>query len=135
MKLVEINWNPSARQLRQFGLICSLALPFLGWLWSGSPRMLMWLGGLGCVLALGGLLVPLLLRPVFIGLMLVALPIGLVVSELAMALIYFGVFLPIGVCFRVMKRDSLSRSLDRNSPSYWQDKKSPTNVSSYYRQW
>ena len=35
MKLVEINWNPTDRQLRQFGMIALVALPALGWLWSG----------------------------------------------------------------------------------------------------
>ena len=135
MKLVEINWSPSARQLRQFGLICLFALPAVGWLWSASSRTLTWLSGIGAVMAVLGLGAPRALKPAFIGLMLLALPVGMVVSELAMILIYFGVFLPIGLCFKLMRRDALNRSLQPESGSYWSEKKAPANLSSYYRQW
>jgi hypothetical protein len=135
MKLVEINWNPSERQLRQFGVICLIALPLIGWMWSAGPRTLTWLAGVGLIMAVFGWFRARLLKSFFVGLMIVALPIGMVVSELAMLMIYFGVFLPIGLCFKVIKRDALNRELDRGCESYWEEKKDPNNVSSYYRQW
>lgn len=32
MRLVQMDWHPQDRQLRQFGIICLLALPLVGWL-------------------------------------------------------------------------------------------------------
>ncbi len=135
MKLVEVNWTPTPKQLRQFGLMCLVALPFLGWMWSASSGVMTWLIGIGVGLALVGLAIPMALKPIFIGLMLIALPIGMVVSELVMVLIYFGVFLPIGICFKLVKRDALKRSLDPQGETYWEPKKAAKNAASYYRQW
>lgn len=135
MKLVEVNWTPSARQLRQFGLLCLIAFPLLGWIWSAGSQTMIWLVGFGFGLAVTGMISPMALKPIFVGLMLIALPIGMVVSEGVMLLIYFGVFLPIGLCFKLVKRDALKRSLDRSCGSYWEVKKAPKDAGSYYRQW
>lgn len=135
VKLVEMNWSPSARQLRQFGCACLFALPLLGWIWSGNPQIIVWLLGVGAGLALTGFLLPKALKPVFVGLMLLALPIGMVVTECLLLLIYFGLFLPIGLCFKIAKRDALKRSFEKSRKSYWEEKKMPKEAISYYRQW
>ena len=135
MKLIEINWRPTERHLRQFGLICMFALPFLGWLWSAGQQTIILLGGVGIVLALFGVTLPKLLTPIFISLMLVTLPIGFVISEVMLASIYFGMFLPIGIYFRIVKRDALKRTLDPGQKSYWEKKSQPDEVARYYRQW
>lgn len=134
MKLIEINWQPPDRQLRQFGLICLVALPALGWFWGAGPQLITGLAIAGGVLALAGLVAPRLLKPVFLGLSILVMPIGLVIGELAMMLIYFAVFLPIGLAFRVLKRDALQLKIKRNQSSYWKTKNPPSNVASYYRQ-
>jgi hypothetical protein len=56
------------------------------------------------------------------------------VGELAMLLIYFGVFLPIGLLFRAAGRDALQRRFDPSQNSYWQAKKQPHDIASYFRQ-
>jgi hypothetical protein len=134
MKLVEINWQPDDKQLRQFALICLVALPAIAWFWGASLFIICLVGGTGIAIAGLGLLVPRLLKPVFVGFSLLAAPIGLVVGELAMLLIYFGVFLPFGICFKLIGRDALQLKLDRNCKSYWQPKKQPPSADSYYRQ-
>jgi len=134
MRLVEFNWHPTNRQLRQFGVICLFALPFVAWLWSGSPRTVVALGVLGVVLASLGIIMPVIVKPVFLAMMLVATPIGIVLSELSMLFIYYGVFVPIGLVFRLMRRDGLQIKLNRSAKSYWQPVEKPTNVASYYRQ-
>jgi hypothetical protein len=78
--------------------------------------------------------VPSVLKPVFLALTIVATPIGMVIGELAMLTIYLGVFLPFGLVFRIAKRDSLELRLDQSKDSYWQAKKQPVNIASYYRQ-
>ena len=89
---------------------------------------------IGLVLASAGMAVPTILKPIFLALTFVATPIGMVIGELAMLLVYFGVFLPFGLVFRAVKRDVLQLRLNRNKTTYWQAKKPPTNVASYYRQ-
>ena len=134
MKLVELNWTPTDRQLRQFGAISFPVLPLLGWLWGASALVIGWLAGAGAVLLLVGLAAPRLLRPVYIGLSLLAIPIGLVVGELVLLLIYFGVFLPIGLVFRIIGRDRLGLRPGPEAATHWQRKKQPTGPASYYHQ-
>ena len=134
MKLIEFNWSPTDRQLRQFGVICLFALPALSWLWGGGTTLVISLAVVGLFLAVAGLAAPVVLKPVFLAMTIVATPIGMVVGELAMRAIYFGVFLPIGLGFRIAKRDSLQLRLDQARDSYWETKKQPSNIASYYRQ-
>lgn len=134
MSLIEMNFQPTRRQLRQFGGICLIALPALGWFWSGDPAVMATLGAVGLLLAAASWLVPRWILPLFIGLILVTVPIGMVVSEVAMFLIYVIVFLPIGILFRVVSRDRLQLKIDRKASTYWQPKRQPSSVGSYYRQ-
>lgn len=134
MKLVEINWNPPDRQLRQFGWIALAALPLLGWVWSRNLPVTAGLGAVGLLLATLGQFAPRALKPLFLGLTIVSFPIGLVVGELSMLLIYFAVFVPIALAFRLAGRDSLQLKFDRTRSSYWQPKKQPDGPASYYRQ-
>ena len=135
MKLVELNWNPTNRQLRQFAIICLFALPLAGWLWEASGQVTGFLAIVGFILAIAGVTVPKIVTPVFLALTIVTRPIGMVVGELAMLLIYFGVLLPIGVVFCLVNHDALQLRLDRNKGTYWQVKRRPTSLASYYHQW
>jgi hypothetical protein len=135
MTLVEMNWHPSERQLRQFGLIALVALPLLGGLWSAGPWVMGTLAAAGVVLAGVGLVFPPALRPVFVGLSLVTMPIGWLVSEVALLVLFYGVFVPIGLVLRAAGRDPLERRIDPESRSYWQPKQAPTDVASYFRRW
>ena len=77
---------------------------------------------------------PSLLRIPFLGAMLVALPFGIVISELILLAIYFLVFAPVALWFKLMGRDALERRLDRAAASYWRPKAQPRGVESYFRQ-
>lgn len=134
MKLVEVNWAPTDRQLRQFGLICLFALPALAWLWRAGPTFIGSCGAIGASFALGGVLKPKLLKPVYLGMSIITMPLGIVSGELAMLLIYFGIFLPMALVARMVNRDALQLRLDRRSATYWQPKKQPTAIQNYYRQ-
>ena len=134
MRLVEINWSPTDRQLRQFGIICLFALPLVGWLWGGSLMVVACLAAVGLVLATVGVAFPTAVKPVFLALTILVIPLGMFLGEVAMLLIFFGVFLPIGFIFRLAKRDALQLKVDQTAESYWQDKKQPSSAASYYRQ-
>lgn len=145
MALLEINWRPSDRQLRQFGLLCIVMLPLFGWILVGHPALEPWnrpamivVGGLavaGGLLGSIGVLQPQGLRLVFVSATLLAWPIGLVVSEVLLAVIYFGVFTPVALVFRLIGRDALERRIDRGAASYWRPKIQPADIRRYYRQY
>ena len=81
-----------------------------------------------------GFFAPMALKPIFVALMIVAAPMGMVIGELAMLAIYFGVFLPFGLVFRIIGRDALQRSICKQNATYWQSKAPPPSAASYYRQ-
>jgi hypothetical protein len=134
MKLVELNWKPSPTQLRQFGLLSFVALPLLTWLWGGSFPLIFTMLVIGAAFAALGTFAPAFLRPVFIGVSIVGAPIGMVIGELTMLLIYFAIFVPVGLFFRLIGRDALQLKIDRSCKTYWQPKRKPGSVASYYRQ-
>lgn len=136
LRKIPIQWNPSDRQLRQFGLAALAAMPILGWVWTaGTAAAVLWSAAAGAGVATLGLLWPRGLRPLFIGLSLAAFPIGMLVNELCLGLLFFCVFLPAGLLFRLMGRDSLQRRFDTRAASYWQLKKQPTDAAGYFRRW
>jgi hypothetical protein len=134
MKLIELNWSPTDRQLRQFGGVCMVMLPALGWIWGGSTPAILGLCILGLTLAVAALSHPTSIKPIFLTLMVITSPIGLVVGELSMIMIYFGLFLPLSLAFRVTGRDALQLKRLKSSSSYWQEKRQPASASNYYRQ-
>lgn len=134
MSFVELNWTPSRRQLRQFALICFIAIPGVAWFWGATETPLAIAAIAGTTIAALGWAKPEAVKPVFLILSLVAIPIGWVVGEIAMLLIYFAVFLPFALAFRLMRRDALQREMRRQASSYWTPKKAPSSVASYYRQ-
>jgi hypothetical protein len=134
MKLIELNWSPSDRQLRQFGVVCMIALPGVGWMWGISNLPMLVLSILGITLALAGWVKPRILKPAFLTLMLVTSPIGIFVGEVSMIMIYFGLFLPFSLVFRIIGRDALQMKRSKSATSYWQKRQQPTDVSTYYRQ-
>jgi hypothetical protein len=134
MRLTHIEWNPTDRQLRQFGIACLIAFPFLAWLWAGNTRWT-WLGlGIGFACFIIGTCIPRALRPLFLLLSLLAAPMGLIVGEIFLLIAYFVVMLPIGLIFRLRGRDALQRDVGIAKDSYWQAKKPPGAISSYFRQ-
>lgn len=134
MKLVEIDWRPKDRILRQFGGIALVALPLLAWLWGLTGAAFWAVAGLGGVCGLLAVLAPRALRLPFLALTVLTFPLGLVMSELVLAIAFYLVFTPIGLLLRLYGRDELQLRLDRESASYWQPKARPAGAASYFRQ-
>lgn len=144
MKMVEMNWQPTERQLRQFGMISLIAVPLAGWLFMHRPMPGTWSSTQGVILGIlfmSGLLMaflslvsPRLLRWPFLALCLVGLPIGMIVSELVIAAIYFLVFTPMALLFKLIGRDALQRKLEPDAVTYWQAKRQASGPASYFRQ-
>ena len=134
MSMVAINWHPTDRHLRQFGLIALAALPLVGWTWHAGGTTLAVLAAVGGVLALAGLVAPQALRYPYLALSLLTLPIGLVVGELVLLAMFYGGFVPVGLLLRLLGRDDMQRSFDPKATTYWQPKAQPVDAASYLRQ-
>lgn len=135
MKLIEINLQPSDRQLRQFGVVCAGVALIAALTWGrGNSATIAAFLMVGVAIATIGWFRPRVLRPIFILLTIAAAPIGMVIGELVTLLVYFAVFLPIGLAFRLMGRDALLLQREPDAKTYWQPKKPPRGAASYYRQ-
>jgi hypothetical protein len=147
MALIDINWKPDQKILRNFGFIAAAVFGALG-VWAkfkhsivfihlaestaGAAAWALWALTAAClVLALA---FPRGLKYLFLGLTLIGLPIGYVVSHVLMAAIFYLVLTPIGLILRAMGRDSLQRKFDPEAKSYWIPKQPVRDVRRYYRQ-
>lgn len=135
MPLVQLNWNPEERQLKQFGWFSLVLLPLVAWFWGATFFLIGIFFGIGALLALLGMVAPRVLKPVFVGLSLILMPIGLVVGEIMLVVVFLLVFLPIGLIFRIMGRDRLQLKINRRRKSYWQPKETPSQTERYFRQY
>jgi hypothetical protein len=142
--LVKMDWNPGERQLRQFGLCAAVAMPLLGWFVLGRTAPTTWTPSqlslfaacatLGLLGGLVGALWPSRLKLVFIAATLLTMPIGMVLGELLLLVMYFAIFTPVAVLFRLLGRDALQRRFEPAAPSYWAPKTQPANAQQYFRQ-
>jgi saxitoxin biosynthesis operon SxtJ-like protein len=131
------NWYPGPRQLRQFAVFSLFGFALFGLMIfraGGSQTAAMTVGAIGIAAFVIGLPLPGVLRPLYWLMMLVAVPIGHVLSLALLGFIYFGVFTPIGLVFRVMRRDALTLKRPTGKKSYWREYRQPTRASDYYRQ-
>ncbi len=138
MSLVMINFQPSRKELRDFGLASVVMLTIIA-------LLLHHFKGLGTSWTLGicaaGLLIFIisrinvrLIKPVYVTLTLLTVPIGWVVSFIIMAVFYYLVITPTGLFFRFIGRDSLRRKFDRSASTYWVSHRKPDSVKRYFNQ-
>ena len=138
MSVVQINKNPTRRELNQFGFIWLGFLALFGviaYFKFNSPQAARWLWVAAVVVPIVGWLVPAFMRLVFLGMSYLAWPIGFVVSHGVLAAVYYLVLTPIGLLTRLFGYDSMEKRFDPEAESYW-FKRSIKRVESkrYFRQ-
>ena len=122
MALIEINKDPSRRELHWFGGIFGIFFGLIGGLiwWRfdapGVTRVL-WVGAATILVFFYAF--PKIRRPVYLGWMYASFPIGWVVSHTILALIYYLLFTPMGLLMRLFNRDTMQRRFDRSGKTYW----------------
>ncbi len=138
--MIQLDLRPPDDVVRKFGFIASVGFPVMGvaltyWPASILPTGALWVFvGLAayCTLASAlGLIA--LVRPVFIGMTLIGWPIGFVVSTVLLSLIYFLMFTPLGLLFRLLGRDPMRRKLHGKAESYWITRENQRKPASYLR--
>jgi hypothetical protein len=137
LKWFDIPTRPTARVLRQFAV---------GWLLFFGALSRIWLrrgdegAGLALLLAalavgLLGLLKPAAIRPLFVAAMALSLPVGWIISQILLALVFFLVFTPLAVGFRLLGRDALARKPAPHRATFWVAKGTPEDPRTYFRQY
>lgn len=137
MRWSDIQFDPTTTTLRQFAGLWLVFFGGLG-LWEALARGHTFLGaGLivaSVVIGAPGLVRPGLLRPLFVAWMVLAFPIGWTVSLVMLAILYYGLFTPIGLVFRLVGRDALQRTRKPALETYWTPKPTPTDPRRYFKQ-
>ena len=134
---VDDSESTSDRALRQFA---GLTILFLGGLAClegfGRERwtLALLLAGLAVTVGSLGLARPQAIRPLFVGLMIVTFPIGWLVSKLLLGFLFYGVFTPVGLIFKLIGRDPLARRRQAGKATYWAPRPMATGAESYFRQ-
>lgn len=133
-----IHWSPSRHELRRFAMAMLVGFAVLGLLsaWrshSLSTRTLI-LWGIGIVLAVAAF-IPKLGRIAYLCIYVPSSLIGFVVSNVVLVLMFFLVFMPLGVILRLMGKDILLLRPPRGSRATWTRIENVKDYDSYYRQY
>jgi hypothetical protein len=137
MRWADIQFQPTRSTLRQFAV---LWLVFFGGvaLWQalvkGHTSLGLSFAALALVVGLAGLTHPEWVRFIYVGWMVLAFPIGWTISQVMLLLMFYGLFTPIGLVFRLIGRDPLQRARRAGVESYWTPKPAPAGVTSYFKQ-
>jgi len=138
MPLIEIDWNPGARQLRVFGFSAVIASIVLAGafvlLWGLALVWAIVALAAGAAILLCSLVSPRAARVLYIALSAVGLPIGFVVSFVLLAAFYFLLLTPIALLFRLIGRDPLHRRFDHGDGSCWVPREPTTSLDRYFHQ-
>lgn len=139
MAVLEINWQPSRRELRQFAgiwfpLACAVLCMFLykgtkSWQWTAA------LASVGVILSVIAFIIPAVAQRLYVGWMIAAFPIGWTISHLLMGLIYYVLITPLGLLMRLFGRDSMGRKFQPERDSYWVPHEAPEDKQQYFRQY
>ena len=114
----------SRRALRHFGLVVGGVFAALAavaaWRAGGAPGPVgVGFGAVGAALIVGGLAAPRALGPVYRVWMTAAIAMGFVTTRVLLTLVFALVFVPVGLLFRLLRRDVLAQRPDPAAPSYW----------------
>ncbi len=145
-KMIEIDFNPDEKTLRQFGFIALGGFGFaaaIAWfevliftagLGAARPWVTGIAAGLAVIATLFSLVHPKANRPIFVGMALLTFPIGFVLSYVIMGTLFFGMIAPLAIFMKLMGRDPMKRKYDPNASSYWLDARPARPNQAYFRQ-
>jgi len=122
----DLDFRPTPRKLRQFAALWIIVFAAVATFRHSTP--------LAIVAAVGliGLAAPIVMRPIYVASSVVTFPIGWIVSRVLLAIIFFGIFTPVALLFRIARRDRL-RLGKRDEASYWLPRESAA-PERYFRQ-
>lgn len=137
MEFAEITTPPPRKTLRQFAWLFLLVFGTMAGYRAyrgdvGTATVA--LGSVAIVVGVIGTISPSSIRYLYTSWMIAAFPIGWTLSQIVIALLFFAVFTPFAVVFKVMNRDAL-RLRKNPDGTYWIRTQSMAQVESYYSQY
>ncbi len=123
------NTQMSDKSLREFGLVTGgmLTLVFgllLPWIWNADSWPI-WPWIVAAILSLIALTMPHILQPVYHWWMKLAHILGWINTRILLSIVFFVIFLPVGIILRLLGKDPMARKLDQDLNSYRVESKSP----------
>lgn len=137
MRLIQIDHNPSRRQLNVFGAIWLVFFGAIGgavFYKGGSMAVAAAICAMAAAVPAAGWAVPAFMRAVYLGMAYASLPIGLVVSYLILAMVYYVVLTPISLVMRLFGHDPMNGRFDPEAETYWSPCEGNDGIESYFRQ-
>ncbi len=139
MHLSDVPWQPSARVLRQFAGLFVLIFGGLGCreaFVQDRPLIAAGLLVASAIVGTIGIAAPKMLRPLFVGWIILVFPVGWLVSRLTLLLLFFGLFTPLAIVFRLAGRDPLALrgGAGGYDQSLWERRPERQDVRAYFRQ-
>ena len=145
--MIHVDWKPDGKKLSGFATISVIAFGALG-LWSYFRHSIIGislspeaantvgvvLGAIALYSAICRFVAPQGMIPIYYTMTVISVPIGFVLSHIIMGLLFYGVFAPIALFFRLTGRDVLRRTLEPDAPTYWLTRPAETDVKRYFRQ-
>jgi len=115
------------KTLREFGLVFAgglivffgLLIPWIfdrPWAWQAGGKSWPWIAA--AIFAVTGLVLPAVLKPVYIAWMKLGHALGWFNTRLILGIVFFLVFMPVALLFRLFGHDPMHRSLDAAVTSY-----------------
>ena len=126
--------EPNPKELRDFGLIMAggliglfgLLFPVvLPWLGDKPVQFIIWPWIVGAAFAAAALLAPRVLTPLYKVWMKIGEVLGWINSRIILGLVFFALFLPVSLFFKLAGKDPMARKLDKSMKSYRVNSKQP----------
>jgi hypothetical protein len=115
------------KTLREFGLVFAggliiffgLLIPWIfdkPWVWQDAGARWPWIGA--AAFAATGLIFPVALKPIYIIWMKLGHVLGWINTRIILGIVFFLIFMPVALGFRLFGRDPMERKLDASVASY-----------------
>jgi len=130
-------FSPSDRVLRQFAAIWIVFFGLMAMrreFHNHQHNLALVLAIMAVTIGPLGLIWPRAIKPIFVGWMALAFPIGWLVSRVILGILFYGLFTPVALVFRLKGRDPLGLKPQPDATTYWHVKPQAADNSQYLRQ-
>ena len=115
------NQSTTPSQLRTFGIALSVFLAITGLInfLKGNITFYQWLWGVAIFIFLITITTPIVIKPVYRAAIFFAYILGWINTRLILGIIFYLIFTPISIIFKIIKNDPLDRKFDKQAKTYW----------------